>query len=48
MDRRLWRQLCVRRRSHRVAFAITKNRLRRDFSAATELSNLVTTALSPR
>jgi CubicO group peptidase (beta-lactamase class C family) len=31
-----------------VAFAITKNRLTMDFSAATELSNLVTSALLPR
>jgi CubicO group peptidase (beta-lactamase class C family) len=31
-----------------IAFAITKNRLTMDFSAATELGNLVTTALSAR
>jgi len=31
-----------------IAFAVTKNRLTQDFSAATELSNLVSTALTPR
>ena len=31
-----------------IAFAVTKNRLTQDFSAVTELSNLVSTALTPR
>jgi hypothetical protein len=30
-----------------VTFAVTKNRLTQDFSAATELSNIVTAAASP-